>query len=114
MEMLEMPSQFPLHSGGENSDCCPAQRITANVMFSFQILVGYSGRNWKCRVCVLWELLGLRQDASEKLGTEILLRAQAVTFWVNQMCRSPGVQQFSFLPCQERTELWPAVLSTSV
>lgn len=66
------------------------RRITANVMFSFQILVGYSGRNWKCRVCVLWELLRLQQGASEKLGTEILLRAQAVTFWVNQMCRSPG------------------------
>ncbi|KAF2977783.1 hypothetical protein EK904_007751, partial [Melospiza melodia maxima] len=55
--------------------------IPANVMFSFQILVGYPGRNWKCRVCVLWELLGLQQGASEKLGTEILLRAQAVAFW---------------------------------
>lgn len=32
----------------------------------------------------------LQQDASEKLGTEMLLRAQAVTVGVNQMCRSPG------------------------
>lgn len=38
---------------------------------------------------VLWELLVLQLNATERLGTEILLRAQAVTFWVNQLCRLP-------------------------